>query len=377
MRRLTFALLFSFALASPTWAATYCWNPLSTGHAWTDSVWSATTCNPAVAGTSGPPTASDTAIFSSLDTSPVTISSAAVALNVSFTDTLGYTGTVSGTSTLAISGSLTLSSGVVWNYTGAITFNATSTGQTITTAGIAFNNNVTFNGTGGGWTNQDFWANRATITLTAGTWSTNNKTITTGFLSITGSTTCTATFTNSTFILTGASGTIWNISGTGLTFSATGSKLLIDGVGTGATRTFAGAGLTYNNFEWANENTTSTLIITGANTFADFKVDASSLARTLNLPASTTQTMTTMELKGSSGQLLSVISSSSGTQATISVASGTVICDYCSIQDSAATGGALFYAVQSTNVSNNTGWTFGDVPGTGGLSNMLLLGVGQ
>jgi hypothetical protein len=725
MRRLTLAVLFLLSLTIPTWAATYCWNPLAAGHAWTDSVWTVSTCNPALAGTAGPPTASDTAVFSSLDNSNVAISSAAVASSVSFTNTLGYTGTVTGSASLTISGSLTMSSGVVWNNTSPITFNATSTGQAITTAGVVFNNNVTFSGTGGGWTNQDNWLNGSgnTITLTAGTWNTGGQTITTGLVNISGSTTRTLTLTNSTVNLTGSgwsitsttnltrtlTSSVLNLTGAGAafagdnistyatvnltgggtmsitgansfvnltvqgtsaktdtisfpsaatntisgtltlaggaqnerlfvhsstagnaatlsaantpslsnvdfnsitaagvaspftgtsignatgntnitatlatnaywvagtgnfsdatdhwasstggspgapmplpqdtanfdanSFSTTGQTVTLDGPrigattfstatnsptlniengppqfiqvfgsltlasgmsmigtstlawsqqtgtdtlttngvafsgtvqvqgpggtlslgsdlnttwmvmnagtftannhnvtinvnfsapgsaartltmgsgtwlmtypGTGSTIGFLwfvtptnftlttntatlkiqasstptsaremtlGAGLTYFNLEWAAEGGTFPLQINNSNTFNDFRVDADTTARTLTLPASATVTATTVELSGESDALLGLVSTSGGTQATISVATGTVICDYCSIQDSAATGGATFYATQSTSVSNNTGWTFGDVPGTGGLSNTLLLGVGQ
>jgi hypothetical protein len=49
-----------------------------------------------------------------------------------------------------------------------------------------------------------------------------------------------------------------------------------------------------------------------------------------------------------------------GVQATISKASGTVTVTYCTIQDSAATGGATWNANDGTSSSagNNTGWNF-------------------
>jgi hypothetical protein len=40
------------------------------------------------------------------------------------------------------------------------------------------------------------------------------------------------------------------------------------------------------------------------------------------------------------------------------MASGVANCAYLSVKDSTATGGAKFYAVNSTDVSGNTGWTF-------------------
>lgn len=50
-------------------------------------------------------------------------------------------------------------------------------------------------------------------------------------------------------------------------------------------------------------------------------------------------------------------SSTAGTAATISVASGTVSCTGLSLKDQIATGGATFLAVRSSIVSNVTGWT--------------------
>jgi hypothetical protein len=56
---------------------------------------------------------------------------------------------------------------------------------------------------------------------------------------------------------------------------------------------------------------------------------------------------------------VSLVSSTPGSQATLSKATGVVSSDYLSIQDSNATGGAKWYAgSNSIDVSNNTGWIF-------------------
>jgi len=56
---------------------------------------------------------------------------------------------------------------------------------------------------------------------------------------------------------------------------------------------------------------------------------------------------------------VSLVSSTPSTAATLSKSSGDVNCDYLSIQDSAATGGARYFAgTNSVNVSGNTGWNF-------------------
>ena len=84
----------------------------------------------------------------------------------------------------------------------------------------------------------------------------------------------------------------------------------------------------------------------------------------------TTQTFTAFTLSGILGSLVTINSSTAATQATLSKSSGTVSVNYLSIRDSAATGGAGWYAgTTSTNVSNNTGWIFAAPSGytAGGL----------
>lgn len=68
-------------------------------------------------------------------------------------------------------------------------------------------------------------------------------------------------------------------------------------------------------------------------------------------------------------------STSPGSQATISAASGTNTVSYLTIQDSNATGGATwnaFYDYGNINAGNNTGWYFGDSPTVGNEITMRL-----
>jgi hypothetical protein len=86
---------------------------------------------------------------------------------------------------------------------------------------------------------------------------------------------------------------------------------------------------------------------------------------TVKFTSGTTQTFTNFTLSGTSGNLVTINSTISGTAATLSKSSGTVSCDYLSVRDSTATGGATWSAgANSTNVSNNTGWTFSGTPAT-------------
>jgi len=126
------------------------------------------------------PTASDNVFFdANSGTATVTIAAAATCLDLKCTN---WGGTMAGTSTLAISGSFF--GGGSWTYSGAVTFNSTSSGNTIDCVGTSSNtgngiclgrSNITFNGTGGVWgITTGLAANTAaittrTLTLTAGT----------------------------------------------------------------------------------------------------------------------------------------------------------------------------------------------------------------
>ena len=67
--------------------------------------------------------------------------------------------------------------------------------------------------------------------------------------------------------------------------------------------------------------------------------------------------MSAFTASGTAGNLLTLQSSSSGSQFTLSKSSGTVLVGYLSIQDSNAIGGAQWRAgTTSTFVSNVTGW---------------------
>lgn len=80
---------------------------------------------------------------------------------------------------------------------------------------------------------------------------------------------------------------------------------------------------------------------------------------TLKLAAGTTSTVDSFVTSGTNQKYL--LSSTEGTQATISDASGTNTVTYLTIQDNIATGGATWNATSLTNanISNNTGWLFG------------------
>lgn len=111
--------------------------------------------------------------------------------------------------------------------------------------------------------------------------------------------------------------------------------------------------------------TSATYIVSGAFTQGSTRTFTFSYG-TLQLTSGTTTTVGSFV--GSGSVLKYLTSSSSGTQATLSQASGTVNATYLSVKDSAATGGATWNAPTASNnvdAGNNTGWSFANPTSTG------------
>ena len=137
---------------------------------------------------------------------------------------LDGTMTLAGNIALVVSGSLTFpATNFTRTYTGLTTFNATTTGKTVTTNGVAFGAAVTFNGVGGGWTLGSALTvpTGSTTTLTNGTLDLQSYTLSTGLFSSTNSNTRTIAFGTGQISCTGT-GTVWTTSNTsGLTTTGT------------------------------------------------------------------------------------------------------------------------------------------------------------
>ena len=189
------------------------------------------------------------------------------------------------------------------------------------------------------------------LTLTLGNINTNGYQVSASGFSSNNSNIRALTLGASTIQLSG-SGTVWDTTTTAnLTLNANTSNITLTSA---STKTFAGGGLTYYNLK---QSGAGALTISGNNTFNDILNTVQ--PTTVTLTSGTTQTVSNFSLSGNNGNLVTLNSSSAGSQATLSKSSGTVSVSYLSIQDSNATGGASWNAgPTSTNVSNNTGWIF-------------------
>jgi hypothetical protein len=121
------------------------------------------------------------------------------------------------------------------------------------------------------------------------------------------------------------------------------------------TKTVSFSGLTYDMpFSFA----TGTYVFQDAMTLGATNGTLTFSSGTLQLKAGTTNTVGSFVTSGTTNKFLR--STTTGTQATLSKATGTVTATYLDIQDSNATGGAVFdaTALSNTNNGNNTGWLF-------------------
>jgi len=155
-----------------------------------------------------------------------------------------------------------------------------------------------------------------------------------------------------------ASGTLVNIA-SGATVSAHTGKIVLSGGGASA-KTFAGGGKTYNNVEFTGSGDTGGWTITGSNTFTRFY--ATNGPRTFKFTAGTTTHFGTFDVNGTSGNLITLDSSSTATYTFVKDGGGTVAANYLSVQHCVATPSDTWLAYYSTNNQSVTtpgsGWSF-------------------
>lgn len=337
------------------------WN-LAAGGNWNATAW-ATSSGGGVADTNFP-LAQDTAIIEETGlNSGATITVITATLNLPGINASGRTTSMNlgtGSQSPTIYGSLSYGSGVNPTGTGTLNFRNAST-KTINSGGINFPSvSIVINAASGGIqlvTNNLTVPSTERLTLTNGTLDLNGQTLTIGLFS-TATGTKNITFNGGTFAISGSSATAWNnAQPTNFTTTA--------GTGTGSismtssgSKTFVGGGSTYNCA--LNQGGAGALTITGSNTFSDITdtVQPSQITFT----AGTTSTFTSFSLAGTAGNLITLRSSTAGTKYTLSDASGTVSVSFLDIQDSTATGGAIWRAYTfngNVNSGNNSGWDFG------------------
>jgi hypothetical protein len=191
--------------------------------------------------------------------------------------------------------------------TGTITFAGRGT-QTITSNGVGFSTPITINGVTGTVQLADAFtlsSNRAFI-LTSGTFDAVSYNVTVGQFA-NGSTSATLRMGSGTWTLSGTSN-IWNLTTFPIFYKGTANIVLSD-TSTNA-RTFAGGSLSYNKLTIGGITGTSTLAITGDNTFTEL-ASTKTVAHTIDMNTGT-QNIGKWSITGTAGNVVTFSGSGGG-----------------------------------------------------------------
>ena len=222
--------------------------------------------------------------------------------------------------------------------------------QNINTNGIALAQAVLFVGTGTYTLIGNVSINTYYTTLNSGTLNLNGRSLTVPNFYTGGASTKSVAFGGGTIVLNGGGGgIIWGASGSN--FSTSGSGKISCTAATN--KVFNGAGF---NYPTISQDGAGILYINGNNTFRTL---ANTVApATISMQASSTTSIAGFDLVGTAGNLITLSSFVSGTQATINnTTGGRIGGNYLSYQDMNATpANTISAGANSTSVSNNTGW---------------------
>lgn len=301
------------------------------------------------AGGQAVPTSSDDVFFdASSGANTVTIASGNTGAK-SITCT-GFTGTLAGSSAISVSGSVLFVAGMTVTYTGTLSIIASGT---LTTASKTLSA-LTINGSGITVVVSGNLIVSGTLTLTLGTLdcATNNPAVNVGLFSSQG--------TNVRTLSMGSG--LWTITGTGWTVGSSANLTLNKNTAdikftSVATVNFGHGDKIYNNVWFAGPPLVNFTLSGG--TFNDLKVNPGT---EIEFSIGSSLTTSTLTVDGTTSNPVFFHTNSSGTQMTISVATGTVTLSHLATFDMAFTGGATFVANHSFNVGNTSGITINPTP---------------
>jgi gliding motility-associated-like protein len=294
------------------------------------------------------------------------------------------------TNELKIFGSLAFIPTLNYTFLGPINFEATTTGHTITTASKSFLSNVSFAGTGGGWILQDSLTTTRTIFLNAGSFNTNNQKVKAQAFQSRTVVTRALNMGSSIFILNGA-GTFWDVTGANLALNAGTSTIIST---SNFIPSFYGGSLTYYDVQFTgidagldatlsdgntfhNVLANLTINIRQQNTFNELRLLNDGLISdnntyntlilsadyTYRLASARTQTiLNRLQAQGTCTQYLILESTIPGSPAIIRKTIGNVLGFNIHMKDITGNGGATFFAYNSLNLGNNSGWNFTILP---------------
>lgn len=267
-------------------------------------------------------------------------------------DFTGFSGTLTNAARVVF-GSITFSSGMTLTAGTLTTTFSSASSKTLKTNGKTIDFSLAVDGVGGTLTLQDDLIQGATrnFTLTNGTFNAGTKNVTIGNL-LFGAGTKTLTLGSGTWT---CAGTSWdaNTNKTNLTVSASTGIISMT---SSSSKIFDGGAFTWPTL---NQGGSGALTIARSNTFTC--ITNTVQPATINFTSGTTQTVSSVGLAGTSGNLLTLKASTPGSAATLSDANGINLVSFCSIKDLKAQGGAIWRAPVTNgnaDAGGNTGWVF-------------------
>lgn len=299
------------------------------------------------AGGASVPTSADDVFFDSVSTGTVTIATGNTgAKSINCT---GFAGTITGTASISVAGSVTLSAGMTYTYTGVITL--TDTGV-LTTNGKVIPGIVRVNTTGsvqlGG-----ALTSSASFILDKGTFDAAGYNVTITAFSSSNADIRTLYMRSGLWTLTGT-GTLWlTTTTTNLTIDKGTADILLSDT-TATARTISAGGLSLNKLTIGGATGTSITTLSAAN-FTEL-ASTKTVAHTLRLStAGNGSTYGVWSIKGTAGNVVTVISGTAGTRRTFNLTNVTATdIDYLAVQDIECLQADRFYVgANSTNNGNN------------------------
>lgn len=346
------------------------WNPASSA-AFYSASW-ATSSGSTTLSVNNVPLAQDTAVID--DSSRATINAAGTLMNVGTVDTSGRTTAITLTlfstqwtlyKNFIVGSGVTFSGSATMAMCGSSPQTIDANGKVLTGALqiLSPNNTVDL---------ASALSVTGSIFLLQGTFDAKTYNVTTAALSSSNSNTRSLKLGSGTWTLT-STGSVWDLTtATNLTFEKGTANIVLSNTSTSA-RTFAGGDLTYNKLTIGGTTGTSTLTISGSNTFSEL-ASTKTVAHTITFTAGTTTTVGAWTITGAAGKVVTLQSSTTSSYTLTKTGGGTVSVDYMSISRSTATPGSTWYAgANSTDGGNNSGWSF-TVPGvtaTGGFFSLF------
>lgn len=272
--------------------------------------------------------------------------------------TSGHTFQINGATTQRFFGSMTLASGTSLPATSNAIHYVKRGSGTVTSAGNSFACSMQFQMVGGTVTLGDnlTTSSTQTITLTVGTFNANGYNVTCGLFASSNSNTRTLTMGSGTWTLTGT-GTVWNFgTTTNLTYNINTSTVIISDTSASSKTINPPPPNSFYNLIIPPGGTGAIIFTASGNRPITNQLSVTG-PKTLTFNTSGTFFVGNLNLDGRGG-LITITSNTAGVPFTFSVSAGLVSAYNVSLKDSTATGGAYFEAINSTNVSGNTGWNF-------------------